>query len=69
MACGDFRQLAQVMRGNLTPAQVFENGILSSPKWKSIRQTLFTDLARQCDDAEYGEFVQAIGDGRCRTRP
>lgn len=68
MACGDFRQLAPVMRGNPTPAQVFENGILSSPKWKSITQTLFTDLVRQCDDTEYGEFVQAIGDGRISER-
>eukprot|EP00961_Rhodomonas_salina_P091505 1232354-Rhodomonas_salina.1 len=63
LACGDFRQLTPVMTGNQSPGAVFKNSILASPRWRDVKQTIFTELIRQQSDPEYGEFVQSIGDG------
>eukprot|EP00961_Rhodomonas_salina_P157005 2113644-Rhodomonas_salina.1 len=51
------------MTGNPSPSQIFENSILSSPKWKGVKQTIFKDLVRQANDPEYCSFVQRLGDG------
>jgi hypothetical protein len=62
IGCGDFRQVAPVVKGG-GPTAVFDASVRASELWKTVQVIRLVEPMRNAEDAEFSRFVDDIGEG------